>query len=63
VTTQAGERRKWFPTGAFEPSSHTRNKYLRGRWEQGARLEIGFYARHPGKSQIAVQVSHLAKIE
>jgi len=61
VTTKAGERRKWFPAGAFEPSSRTRNKYFRGRWKQGARLEIGFYARQPGKSQIAVQVSRLAK--
>ena len=61
VTTQAGERRKWFPGGTFEPSSQTRNKYFRGRWKQSARLEIGFYARQPGKSQIAVQVSHLAK--
>jgi hypothetical protein len=60
VTARSGERRKWFPRGAFEPSSQTRDKYFRGRWKQGARLEIGFYARGSGKSQIAVQVSHLA---
>jgi hypothetical protein len=61
ITTRAGERRKWFPRGAFEPSSHTRDKYFRGRWRQGPRLEIGFYARGAGKSRIAVQVSRLAK--
>jgi hypothetical protein len=60
ATVRAGTRRKWFPAGTFEPSSQTRNKYFRGRWKQGARLEIGFYARGPGKSQIAVQVSRLA---
>jgi hypothetical protein len=61
VTARAGERRKWFPKGAFEPSSHTKDKYLRGRWKQGARVDIGFYARGAGKSQIAVQVSRRAK--
>jgi len=61
VTARAGERRKWFPAGAFEPSSQTRDKYFRGRWKQGTRLEIGFYARGAGRSQIAIQVSRLAK--
>jgi hypothetical protein len=61
VTSRAGERRKWFPRGAFEPSSQTKDKYFRGRWKHGARLAIGFYARGSGKSQIAVQVSRLAK--
>ncbi|HUJ52998.1 MAG TPA: hypothetical protein VLX08_05555 [Steroidobacteraceae bacterium] len=61
VTARAGERRKWFPTGAFEPSAHTKDKYFRGRWKQGARVDIGFYARGRAKSQIAVQVSRLAK--
>jgi hypothetical protein len=61
VTAHAGERRKWFPAGAFEPSSHTRDKYFRGRWKQGRRIDIGFYARGRGKSQIAVQVSRLAR--
>jgi hypothetical protein len=61
VTARAGDRRRWFPAGAFEPSSQTRDKYFRGRWRQGARLEIGFYARGRGKSQISVQVSRLAR--
>jgi hypothetical protein len=61
ATARAGERRKWFPRGAFELSSQTRDKYFRGRWKDTARLEIGFYARGAGKSQIAVQVSRLGK--
>jgi hypothetical protein len=61
ATARAGERRKWFPKGSFEPSAQTRDKYFRGRWRQGPRLEIGFYARGPGRSRIAVQVSRLGK--
>lgn len=61
VTSRAGERRKWFPQGEFELSSHTRDKYLRGRWKQGTRVDIGFYARGAARSQIAVQVSRLPK--
>ena len=61
ATTDPAKRKKWFPKGAFEPSSQTRNKYFRGTWKKGARLEIGFYAKGQGKSQIAVQVNKLAK--
>jgi hypothetical protein len=60
ATADAARRKKWFPRGAFAPSSQTRNKYLRGTWKKDARLEIGFYAKGPGKSQIAVQVNKLA---
>jgi hypothetical protein len=61
ATADAARRKKWFPTGAFELSSQTKNKYFRGAWKQGARLEIGFYAKGPAKAQIAVQVRKLAK--
>ena len=61
VTASPAKRRKWFPRGAFEPSSQTRNKYLRGSWNRTARLEVGFYAKGPGKAQIAVGVNKLAK--
>lgn len=54
-------RNKWFPEAGFKPSSETKNKYFRGAWKDGARLEIGFYAKGAGKSQIAVQVNKLAK--
>jgi hypothetical protein len=53
------QRRRWFPEAEFQPSSQTKDKYLRGAWNGGARLEIGFVARGEGKSQIAVGVSKL----
>jgi|SRR5215469_10044972 len=54
------ERAKWFPKGAFEASSKTKDKYFRGAWgRKGARLEIGFFARGEGKAQIALQVNKL----
>jgi len=59
AATAAG-RRKWFPAGAFTPSSQTTNKYLRGAWNETARLEFGFYAKGAGKAQIALGVSKLA---
>jgi hypothetical protein len=61
LTARPAARRKWFPRGEFQPSSQTKDKYLRGPWKGGARLEIGFYARGPAKSQISVQVSRLAR--
>jgi len=53
-------RRKWFPRGAFEPSSQTVNKYLRGAWKKTARVEIGFIRKGERKSQIGVGVTKLA---
>ncbi|HEU4625503.1 MAG TPA: DUF4287 domain-containing protein [Steroidobacteraceae bacterium] len=61
ATASAAQRRKWFPKGAFEPSSHTRDKYFRGSWNKSSRLEIGFYAKGTGKAQIALQIRRLAK--
>jgi len=53
-------RAKWFPKGAFKASSQTKDKYFRGAWgKNGARLEIGFYAKGEGKAQIALQVNKL----
>jgi hypothetical protein len=48
ATANAAKRRAWFPRGAFEPSSQTRNKYLRGAWSKTARLEVSFYAKGQG---------------
>ncbi len=54
-------RARWFPKGAFSVSSQTKDKYVRGPWgKDGARLEIGFYAKGEGKSQIVVQANKLA---
>ena len=61
ATANATKRKKWFPNGAFEPSSQTKEKYFRGAWKKKSRLEIGFYAKGAGKAQIAMQVSKLAK--
>lgn len=60
ATTNARLRRKWFPRGAFEVSSQTRDKYFRGPRKKTARLEMGFYAKGRGKARIALQVSRLA---
>ena len=60
ATSSAAKRKQWFPQGEFELSSQTKDKYFRGSWN-GARLEIGFYAKEGGKAQIAVQVNRLAK--
>jgi hypothetical protein len=54
-------RNKWFPWLVFEPSSQTKDKYFRGPWRDGARLEISFYAKGAGKSQINVQINKMAK--
>jgi hypothetical protein len=60
VTASAAQRKKWFPPGAFEPSSQTKDKYFRGAWKKGSRLEFGFYAKGEGKAQIALAVTKLA---
>ncbi len=54
-------RKKWFPEPDLTPSSETKNKYFRGSLKNGTRLEVGFYAKGAGKSQITVQVNKLAK--
>jgi hypothetical protein len=61
AAANAAKRKKWFPKGAFEPSSQTKDKYFRGAWKKNARVEIGFTTKGDGKAQIAVQVSKLAK--
>jgi hypothetical protein len=48
----------WFPKGAFEETSRTRDKYWRGKWKEG-RLEVGFYAKGAGRAQIALQSNKL----
>ncbi len=54
-------RVKWTPKGKAEPTTCTANKYWRAKWNGGARLEVGFYAKGAGKSQITIQISKLAK--
>ena len=52
--------KEWFPRGTFRETSRTKDKYWRGIWKQGGRLEINFYARAPGRAQIVVQSDKLA---
>jgi len=59
ATARDATRAKWFPKGRFESSSRTKDKYFRGAWGKGARLEINFYAKGAGKAQLAVQISKL----
>lgn len=61
AVAQPTQRKKWFPLGGFTPSSQTKNKYFRGAWKKSARLEMGFYSKGAGKSQLAVQINKLAK--
>jgi Domain of unknown function (DUF4287) len=60
ATADAKTRKTWFPKGVFEQSSATANKYFRGSWNGGARLEINFYAKGAGKAQINVQANKMA---
>jgi hypothetical protein len=53
------QRKRWFPAGTFVASSLTQDKYLRGAWNEHARLEFGFYPKAADKSQITVQVNKL----
>jgi len=59
ATATEAQRQRWFPAGRFVASSVTKNKYLRGAWNEGARLEFGFYAKGSAKAQITVQVNKL----
>jgi hypothetical protein len=52
-------RKDWFPAGAFEESSKTKDKYWRGKWKKDRKLEFGFYAKGDGKSQIALEIGKL----
>lgn len=62
ATVDAATRKRWFPKGTFKASSQTKNKYLNGEWN-GARLNVGFYAKGEDKAQIAIQVNRLASKE
>jgi len=52
----------WFPKRAIEETSRTKDKYWRGKWKSG-KLEIGFYAKGPGRAQIALQANKLPDAE
>jgi hypothetical protein len=54
-------RRKWLAEADMEVTKTTKNKYFRAKWDGGkSRLSVGFYAKGPGKSQVAVDHERLA---
>ncbi|HVV65660.1 MAG TPA: hypothetical protein VHC42_09320 [Rhizomicrobium sp.] len=59
AATAEKTRKDWFPVGAFEETSKTKDKYWRGKWKKDRKLEFGFYAKGEGKSQIALEISKL----
>lgn len=63
AAADARARKKWFPEGAFKPSSKTKNKYLRGTWNGGVSIEMNFIKKESGKSQISVQLGKLGNRE
>lgn len=56
----ASQREKWLPRRKIEIRKATPNKSLRITWsDKKTRLEVNFYARGSGKSQVVVQHSQL----
>ncbi len=60
AATDPDRRKGWFPPGAFEETSRTKDKYWRFKWKKDARVSVGFYAKGPGKTQIAIDVGKLS---
>jgi hypothetical protein len=63
AATDPKTRKKWFPPGTFEETSKTKDKYWRGKWNGDGRLSVGFYAKGPGKAQIAIDSGKLPDSE
>lgn len=59
--TQGSTRRRWLPGATLAVRKATRNKSLRSTWDTGkTSLEVNFYAKGAGKSQVVVQHTRLA---
>jgi len=59
--TEAALRIQWLPRAALTVRKATRNKSLRISWADGkTSLEVNFYAKGAGKSQVVVQHTRLA---
>ena len=61
-TAATATPQSWFPKRVIEETSRTKDKYWRGKWKSG-KLEIGFYAKGPGRAQIALQANKLPDAE
>jgi hypothetical protein len=53
--TDGRQRARWLSGARFRVSTATRGKSLRLVWEDGTRVDVGFAAKGPGKSQVSVQ--------
>lgn len=59
--TESSTRSRWLRNMKFAVRKATRNKSLRITWEDGkTNLEVNFYAKRAGKSQVVVQHNRLA---
>lgn len=63
AATDEAARKSWFPPGAFAETSKTKDKYWRGTWKKGSKLEFGFYAKGDAKSQLALEIGKLASAD
>jgi uncharacterized protein YndB with AHSA1/START domain len=58
--TDAKVRRRWLPGAKFTVSKATPNKSIRMAWDaDGTRVEVMFYAKGEGKSQVTVEHNKL----
>jgi len=53
--TEERTRRRWLSGARFSVRKATGNRSLRMAWSDGSRVDVNFYAKGPGKSQVAVQ--------
>jgi Domain of unknown function (DUF4287) len=60
--TDAKVRRRWLPGAKFTMTTATPNKSIRMVWADDTRVEAGFVAKGPGKSQVAVEQKKLGGV-
>jgi hypothetical protein len=53
-------RRRWLPDAPLEITTATPGKYVRAKWDEGTRLNVGFYTTPGGKTRVAVDHEKLA---
>jgi hypothetical protein len=52
-------RRRWLPGVRLTVRTATADKSMRITWADGTSVELGFYAKSPAKSQVAIQHTKL----
>jgi uncharacterized protein YndB with AHSA1/START domain len=53
-------RKKWLPS-KFEVTTATKDKSIRIKWNERERVEVMFYSKGVGKSQMTIQHRRLAE--